>query len=80
MSNMTLTPTEIQNAVTALEETLIGQEAQIFWAPLGAVVLTEDAVYEIFLNAGEVNIQQATLERARGWEDVTSEVTLELAE
>jgi len=69
---MTMTPTIVQNAVNELEESLLGAETQIFWAPLGAVVLTDEAVYEVYLHdEDQIVIQQATLEKGRGWEDVT---------
>ena len=81
MSNMTMTPTIVQNAVQSLQESLLGEDSQVFWAPLGAVVLTDEAVYEVYLyDEDQIIIQQGTLEKGRGWEDVTSSVSLELPE
>lgn len=72
---MTMTPTIVQDAVNRLEESLLGAETQVFWAPLGAVVLTDEAVYEVYLyDEDQIIIQQGTLEKGRGWEDVTAEV------
>jgi hypothetical protein len=67
----------IYSAVKALEKALFGAETQVFWSNLGAVVITEAAVYEVFYNGADINIRQATLERARDWEDVTGEVEIE---
>lgn len=83
MSTIQPHPT-VKDAVNSLEEHLLGAETQVFWSNLGAVVLTDEAVYEVYLYGEEnddgedyeVIIQQATLERGRGWEDVTSEVSL----
>lgn len=68
---MTITPASVQNAVTSIEESLLGAETQVFWAPLGAVVLTDEEVYEVYSYDEGIIIQSRNLERANGWEDVT---------
>lgn len=76
MTNMTITPTAVYNAVQDLEQSLLGAETQVFWSANGAVVLTDEAVYEVYTYGDEPNviIQQATLERGRGWDDITADV------
>lgn len=74
MSQITHTPDVVTDAVNRLEDSLLGAETQVFWGEFGAVVLTDEAVYEVYVSGDELYIQQGTLEKVRGWEDVTAEV------
>jgi hypothetical protein len=74
---MTVTPTNIHNVVHALEEYLEyleGVDTQVFWAPLGAVVLTDTEVYEVYESGDDVVIQARGLELQTRWEDITEDV------
>jgi hypothetical protein len=75
-----ITPTkEVRAAVDKVLAHLLGEEAQVFYSEEGALVLTDQAAYEVY-TYGRVNdddhiiIQRGTLERATGWEDISTEV------
>lgn len=74
MANMTVTPTSVQKATETLENWLVGQETQTFFSDTGAVVLTDDAVYEVYSYDEGIIIQSRDLERANGWDDITGHV------
>ncbi len=71
---MTVTPTSVQNAVYALEAFLLGEDTQVFFAPLGAVVLTDEAAYEVYSYDEGIIIQTRPFTRAEGWDDITRDV------
>lgn len=66
--------TTVNDAVNAIEVYLAGEDAQIFRADLGAVVMTEAAVYEVYTWGDEVAIQTRLFQRSTGWEEITEEV------
>ena len=71
----------VRDAAKTLEEyaTARGGEAQVFWAPLGAVVLTDNEVYEVYTYGSvgykpEIIIQSRDMDQADGWRDITRNV------
>jgi len=73
VSNMTVTPNSIANAARAIvaKHEARGEETQVFFAELGAVVLTDNEAYEVYAYDEGIIIQCRDMDRADGWRDVT---------
>lgn len=59
---------ELRDKVEDVRESIL-EETQVFWAELGAVILAETAVYELYQDDDGIVVMQNTYS-SRGWEEV----------